>query len=113
MRKSGGRVATPDAVVTELTFGFWEHLADAAHEQTMWVPYIYYAWPKGTARSQIDRATHTISALRNRAAHHEPLFAGTGSYSVTSVHVNLIGLLSKLNPGLAAYVRQTSTVLIT
>ena len=72
IRKNGGRVATPDAVVTELTFGFWEHLADAAHEQTMWVPYIYYAWPKGTARSQIDRATHTISTLRNRAAHHEP-----------------------------------------
>lgn len=110
VRKSGGAAATPGAVIAELTFGFWEHLADAAHEQSVWVPYLYYAWPKGTARAQIDRPTHTISSLRNRAVHHEPLFVATGSHSVANVYANLIGLLSKLNPGLAAYIRQTSTV---
>jgi len=42
-RKNGGASAQPEAVLTELTFGFWAHLADAAHEQRLWIPYIYYA----------------------------------------------------------------------
>jgi len=113
IRKNGGVTATPDAVVTELTFGFWEHLADAAHEQSIWVPYIYYAWPKRTARSQIDRATHSISSLRNRAAHHEPLFAITGAHSVINVYATIVALLSNLNPDLATYVQRTSTVTAT
>ena len=109
-RKNGGSSANPNAVLAELTFGFWEHLADAAHEQTVWIPYIYYAWPKGTARAPIERATHLIAGLRNKAAHNEPLFAATGHRSIVNVHAELVRLVSMHNPGLADHLQQTSTV---
>jgi len=112
VRKTGGSAATvtPGAVVAELTFGFWEHLADAAHEQTLWIPYVYFAWPQGTARRQVDAGTRSIGGLRNRAAHNEPIFTATSSQSLATIHATLIGLVSMLNPDLGAHVRQTSTV---
>jgi len=112
VRRAGGSAGStaPGAVVAELTFGFWEHLADAAHEQTLWIPYAHYAWPKGTARPLVDRGTRLIGELRNRAAHNEPIFATTGTRSVASVQATLVGLLSMLSPDLGAYVRQTSAV---
>jgi len=111
-RKAGGSTTTvtPGAVIAELTFGFWEHLADAAHEQTLWIPYVYYAWPQGTARRQVDAGTRAIGGLRNRAAHNEPIFSASGSHSVACIHATLVGLLSMLSPDLGTYVRQTSTV---
>ena len=109
-RKSGGE-GPSDAVLAQLPFGFWEHLADAVHEQTIWIPYVYYAWPTGTSRSQVDHAIHLVSTARNRAAHHEPVFAGTGNHSITYVCATINNLLSMLNGDLADYVQQTSTLM--
>jgi hypothetical protein len=110
VNRSNRGAATPGAVIAELPFGFWWHLSDAAHERTVWIPYIYYAWPQGTARRQIDRSVYSVNALRNRAAHSEPLFGLSGWGSVVSVHQRIVDLLGLLNSDLAGYVRQTSTV---
>lgn len=100
---------TPDAVITELPFGFWRHCTDAAHEKTLWVPYLHRAWARGTDRTGIDRALSTINTARNRAAHHEPLFT-PGRFSASAVHTDIIDVLQLLLPPLAEYVRDTSTV---
>ncbi|MDR1450573.1 MAG: hypothetical protein LBI84_10345 [Propionibacteriaceae bacterium] len=110
VHRTRGGAATPGAVIAELPFGFWWHLSDAAHEQTVWIPYIYYSWPKGTSRRQIDRAVYSVNALRNRAAHSEPLFSLAGWGSVIKVCSRIVSLLDLLNTDLADYVRQTSTV---
>lgn len=39
---------SPDQVIPELSFGFWRHLTDAAHERTLWIPYLYTAFIQGT-----------------------------------------------------------------
>jgi len=108
VRKAGSLL--PDAVVSQLTLGFWEHLSDAVHEQTIWIPCIYYAWPKGTSRAQIDQGIHLISTARNRAAHNEPIYTGFGSYAVLNIQATINQMLVMLDPDLAAYVQQTSTV---
>jgi len=98
-------------VLSQLPFGFWGHLSDTAREQTIWIPYVYYAWPAGTSRSQIDHAIHWVAAARNRTAHHEPIFAGTGKHSIPTLDSTIKHLLSLLNVDLAAYARQTSTIM--
>jgi predicted trehalose synthase len=94
-------------VIAELAFGFWRHLADAAHEQTVWMPCLHHAWPRGTARARVDQLTRAVNTIRNRASHHEPLFAGG---LVARVHADMLDLLDLLLPDLAAYVRATTTL---
>jgi hypothetical protein len=106
--RCGGRSAPPGAIIAELSFGFWRHLADAAHEQTVWTPFVYYAWPQGTARSFVDATTMAVNTLRNRASHHEPLFGL--STPLTRVHTDMLSLLDLLLPALAEYVRASSTL---
>jgi hypothetical protein len=108
IQRCGGPTAPPGAVIAELSFGFWRHLADAAHEQTVWMPFVYYAWPQGTARQHVDRITMAVNTIRNRASHHEPLF-GLG-HRLTRTHADMLDLLDLLLPDLAAYARSTSTV---
>jgi hypothetical protein len=107
--RCGGQNAKPDAVISELSFGFWRHCTDAAHEKTLWVPYLHHAWPKRTDRATLDRSLSIINTARNRASHHEPLFGTWPGGSLTVTHREVLRLLDLLSPDLAAYVRRTST----
>jgi len=108
--RTGGASAAPDAVVSELPFGFWRHLADTGHEQTVWVPHLHRAWPRKTSRLQVDQATQAINEARNKAAHHEPLFGKIAAGGVMDAHTGLMTLLAMLSPELAAYVQNSSDV---
>jgi hypothetical protein len=109
--RTGGANATPDAVVAELSFGFWRHMADAGHEKAVWVPYLHHAWPPRTSRAWVDGRTRSINEARNRSSHHEPLFGTVfGGAGIAQVQADLVSLLGMLSPALAAYVQATSTV---
>jgi hypothetical protein len=98
-------------VISELSFGFWRHCTDAAHEKTLWVPYLHHAWPKKTDRAMLDRSLSTINTARNRASHHEPLFGTWTGGSLAVTHRELLRLLDLFSPDLATYVRGTSAVM--
>ena len=50
IRRCGGvSSAKPGRGHRELSFGFWRHCTDAAHEKALWVPYLHRAWPKKTS----------------------------------------------------------------
>ncbi|NJE80493.1 nuclear transport factor 2 family protein [Olsenella sp. SW781] len=72
-RGSRGRLG-PDSTIANLSFGFWAHLTDKAHERALWIPYLHHAWPAGTNRATLDSAIRSIGICRNRIAHHEHLF---------------------------------------
>jgi hypothetical protein len=109
--RAGSQPPSPDELVADLTLGFWRHLTDSAHEKTLWVPYLYHAWPKKTARAAVDHTIGEITQVRNRIAHHEPLFAvSQGSGGILALQQDMIGLLHMLLPDLATYVQQSSTV---
>lgn len=56
IRRCGGvSSAKPGEVIAELSFGFWRHCTDAAHEKALWVPYLHRAWPKKTSRAALER----------------------------------------------------------
>ena len=70
--------ATADDIVSNLTLGFWAHMTDRSHERDLWIPIIHKAWPKGADRNDVNERIAGINKVRNRAAHHEHLFAHAG-----------------------------------
>jgi hypothetical protein len=70
-----GPAAPPEKVVAELSFGFWRYITSSAHEKSLWVPFLHTAYPPGTSRKDVDRSVSRLNELRNRVAHHEPIFS--------------------------------------
>lgn len=93
-RKAKG-TPSPNAVVSNLTLGFWSHLTDKAHERDLWIPYLHKAWPDGTNRSDLNEKICSINKCRNRISHHEKLF-NTAAISDPSVIDITIGKLFSL-----------------
>jgi len=71
-----GRSATPGHVVAELSLGFWTGLLGNKYHQRLWVPFLQHAFPHmiGTRRA-LHADLERLRRLRNRVAHHEPVFA--------------------------------------
>lgn len=110
IRRCGGVSAKPGEVIAELSFGFWRHCTDAAHEKSLWVPYLHRAWPKKTSRVALERSLTTINTARNRASHHEPLFGNRPGRDLNAAHDEVLRLSGLLLPELEAYIRETTTV---
>lgn len=73
---------TPPGVVAELSFGFWERLLSRGpggnrnYEVTLWRPALHRAFPYARRpRTEVHRPLPGLRDLRNRIAHHEPIFA--------------------------------------
>ena len=68
-------------VVAELKFSFWENMLTRRHDGRLWTNYLVVEFPGldqassvATNRSHLHENVKTIRALRNRIAHHEPIF---------------------------------------
>lgn len=107
-RSKVGASAPPGKVVAELSFGFWRYLSTRGHEKTMWLPYLRHAFPAGTDRGRdVDQPIQALHHLRNRVAHHEPLF----SLNLANHHQYLCELATLIDPPLGLYVAERSTLL--
>lgn len=65
-------------VVAELSFGFWRYLVAKRYQATAW-PALQKAFPlnpdaPSVPRRDVDDRIQRIHVLRNRVAHHEPVF---------------------------------------
>ena len=76
LRKTGkmnGEIKS-DKVIAELTLGFWTNLLAPRYEQSLWTPALRKSFPKGYSRGEIFVKFKRLNLLRNRVAHHEPIF---------------------------------------
>lgn len=103
---AGGLSAGPGKIIAELGFGFWRYLSSASHEKSLWVPYLHHAFPPGTARRTVDRQIGRLHRVRNRAAHHEPMFR----VDLAAFHADLLGLAGLVLPELAEHIVTTSAL---
>lgn len=76
-------------VVTELSFGFWRYLASRRYLTSLWIPSLGFAFPYGdanmaTRRHEVERILAQLVLLRNRIAHHEPVFQRDLSWDYSS-----------------------------
>lgn len=106
--RCGYSKATPGKVIAELTFGFWRQLTTNAMEKGLWVPYLHNAFPKGTSRKEVDRQIGVVNKLRNRIAHHEPLF--TATLDPKMGHDGMMACLQLIAPPVHTHVTGTSKV---
>lgn len=63
-------------LMAELSFGFWVALlgrGDGYHDR-LWIPHLHKVFSQGLSREEVYRTLKHLQALRNRIAHHEPIF---------------------------------------
>jgi len=70
----GGITESPGRVVAELTFGFWWSLLGDNYDQRLWKPCLKQAFPASVRRRRLHATLDDLRRLRNRCAHHEPIF---------------------------------------
>jgi len=75
------RPLEPGRIVAELSFGFWERLlahgppGKLNYEMALWRPAIHRAFPNSRLRRvDVHKRFPGLRDLRNRIAHHEPIF---------------------------------------
>ncbi len=81
--KRGIGAPTPGQFVASMSLGFWVRLVGrggyiergrkADYERTLWRPALYKAFP-GRPRRAVQQRLDRLRQLRNRIAHHEPIF---------------------------------------
>lgn len=71
---------TTGKVIAELKFSFWQSMFTRRHDVRIWQPHIQALFPNASGmtasqlRSRIHGDLEVIRKLRNRIAHHEPIF---------------------------------------
>lgn len=75
-----GSNPTTGKVIAELKFVFWQKLFTARNDVRLWEPHIGWAFPYASTmpaaslRNRIYQDLDVLRHLRNRLAHHEPVF---------------------------------------
>jgi hypothetical protein len=69
-------------VIAELKLAFWCHMLTSRHDRRLWTPYLRDEFPHAPAnksvpecRQEMHDSLERLRLLRNRIAHHEPIFA--------------------------------------
>lgn len=94
-------------VVAELSFGFWLSLLGKKYHQTLWIPALgkVFSSPR-KSRGDVNNALQPLRLLRNRIAHHEPVFAR----HLSADYANIIQTLTWINKDKAGWIDYHSTV---
>ncbi len=93
---------TTGKVVAELKFAFWEKLFTVGQDHRLWLPHFRRAFPGApaeleipNARTKAFRELQAIRKLRNRIAHHEPIFTRALFADYRRIH-EIIGWRSRV-----------------
>ena len=114
-----GHDAIPPRVVATLAFGFWVALLGAGgrieragpkadYEKTLWRPALRGAFPHRAplTRRQAHVPLDALRALRNRIAHHEPVFAR----SLREDHDRILEVTGWISSDVRAWIERHSRV---
>lgn len=89
-----GKQPTAGRVVAELSFGFWVALFANAYDATLWRTDLHKLFsPKIKDRRGLHDALDRLRTLRNRIAHHEPIFQRKLDDDYRRIR-NIVGFLS-------------------
>lgn len=92
-------------VVAELPLGFWLSMLNKSYHQSLWIPFLHKAFPEAKkARSEIHERLDHIRTLRNRIAHHEPIF----KRHLEQDYQSIIEVLSWICPETAEWIKAHS-----
>jgi hypothetical protein len=93
--RHSGQQTSPGHVVANLTLGFWTSLLANRYHQRLWEPAIKKAFPHLTGRrGTLQQDLETLRRLRNRIAHHEPIF----NRNLATDHQTALAVLGMIEP---------------
>lgn len=76
------RQTSSSKIVAELSFAFWESMLTSRHDGRLWRPHLTTAFPSlppagkvRDLRNMLHDQVTSVRRLRNRIAHHEPIFS--------------------------------------
>jgi len=75
--KEGPRLVVPGAVVANLTLGFWVNLTAAHQHDRYWIANlseVFLHRESRPSRKVVNKELSSVQHLRNRIAHHEPIY---------------------------------------
>jgi hypothetical protein len=111
-----GRFQTTDRVVVELKFAFWESMFTSRHDNRIWTPHLLKVLPNlsasvpvSTHRLQLATDLKAIRLLRNRIAHHEPIFVRNLADDLAKAHA----IVDARCPATAAWLTSDTTAATT
>jgi len=81
IRSARQRHSTTGKIIADIKFAFWVSMFTRRHDGRLWLPYLRREFPNTPAhmavaqgRLCIHDAAEQVRELRNRIAHHEPIF---------------------------------------
>lgn len=97
---------TQDRMITVLSFGFWRFLLAGRHEHTLWIPALRRAFPHAPTgrRGYIATRVEHLHHLRNRIAHHEPVYPRMLQRDMEDA----LDVVRAINPRSAAWLEMSS-----
>ncbi|MET9069661.1 hypothetical protein [Streptosporangium sandarakinum] len=102
LRDKGVADPTADALVAELSFGFWVSLLSRFHDRRLWVPVLHAAFPYYSGpREPLRDSLQSMVLLRNRVMHHEPIH----HRHLEADHTKIYRLLGYLEPEVVVWLK--------
>lgn len=91
-----GKQVHLSSILTELPFSFWRYLLSSRYQNSIWRSNLRFAFPGmwPTNRRIIYKALENAVLLRNRIAHHEPIFRRPLSSDLAQIQ-QVIGWVSE------------------
>lgn len=81
LRNARDKSSDVNKVIPELNFVFWQKMLTSRHDNQLWLPHLRTTFPNANTnipikelRGEIYKYLEKIRKLRNRIAHHEPIF---------------------------------------
>lgn len=88
-----------DDIIANLDFGFYARLFDSKYEKSIWHKILKKVFPNierhNAKRSYISKRIHKFKALRNRIAHHEPIYYWDNLDQYHNEIIEFIGWINK------------------
>lgn len=99
--RAKGKQATEGQLIAELPFGFWRFLAARQYQTTLW-PDLASGFPHAPTRARrgIETPVAHLHDLRNRLAHHEPIW----NKPLEERRKEIYTVVSAINPQLCRWV---------
>lgn len=102
----GGVPEVHGKVIAELMLGFWWSLLADEYNRRLWQPCLRDAFEAPVRRAQLHGALDGLRLLRNRIAHHEPIY----NRDLAVVYRTLLDTALRISPALRDRIDETSRV---
>ena len=91
------KIIVPDSqVIAQLTIFFWKRMFSENYEKTLWRPALKKVFPNKTLdRSKVADHLEVIYEMRNRLAHHEPVYGARLRKILDSIDFVTLNLCSR------------------